>query len=117
MPSPIRREKLSMVFREELSKIVDREMDFPEGNLVTITKIIISDDGYYARALLSILGNNPAETLDILKKNIYHIQQALNRKVRVRPVPKITFVLDHEEFKREAVERALAKIKRGKELS
>lgn len=116
MPSPLRREKLSMLFREELSKIIDREIDFPEGNLVTITKIAISEDGYYATVFLSILGSSPEEALEILTKNIYHVQQMLNRRVRMRPVPRISFALDREEFNRETVEKRLAELKRKKEL-
>lgn len=116
MASPLRREKLSMLFREELSKIIDRELDFPEGNLVTITKITISEDNYYATIFVSILGKNPKETLELLSKNVYSIQQMLNKRVRMRPVPRISFALDREEFSRETVEKRLAELKRKKEL-
>ena len=54
--------------------------------------------------------------LEILKKNIYHIQQAVNRRMRTRPVPKITFHIDEEEERRERVEHSLAKLKHKGDL-
>lgn len=116
MTSPLRREKLSTLFREELSKIIDRELDFPGQNLVTVTKVVISEDNHYATVFVSILGREPEESLELIKKNVYAIQQILNRRVRMRPVPRISFAFDREEFKREIVEKALAKLKKQKEL-
>ena len=112
MASERRLEKLSSLLKEELSKIIDREADFPNGEIVTITRVDISPDVYYANIFLTILGQSPADALEILVKNIYDIQQELNKKMRVRPVPRIKFHLDKEEYNREHVEKALAKIKK-----
>ncbi len=116
MASPLRREKMGMLFREELSKIIDREIDFGDSAFVTVTKVMISDDSHYANVFVSLLGAAPADALALLKKNVYHIQQMLNRRVKMRPVPRIAFVLDHEEFKREVVEKKIAELKKNNEL-
>jgi ribosome-binding factor A len=51
-----------------------------------------------------------------LFKKIYIIQQSLNRRLRMRPVPRIRFTLDEEELRREKVERSLAALKRKGDL-
>ena len=117
MPSPRRVEKLSNLIREELARFLEREIEFPEGALVTVTRVAISPDAHYAAAMISVLPENKAHAaLEIVSKNIYHIQQAVNRRMRVRPVPKITFRIDEEEERRERVEQSLARLKQKGDL-
>jgi len=104
------------MLREELSKILDRDLEFPALTFVTVTHVKTSSDGHYGNAYVSILGNDPKMALAILKKNIYHIQKAVNRRLRIRPVPKLTFKIDKEEFNRERVEKRIAGLKRKGEL-
>ena len=112
MPSPRRVEKLSHLLQEELASILERDIEFPEGTLVTITRVMVSPDAHYAAALISITpGEVQKPALEILAKNIYHIQQVVNRRMRTRPVPKITFRVDEEEERRERVEQSLARLK------
>lgn len=116
MPTERRREKIEHLLREELSKILDRDFDFPEGTLVTVTHITTSSDGHYGTVYVSILGKDPKAALAILGKNIYHIQKTVNRRLQIRPVPKLSFKIDEEEFKRERVERSIAGLKKKGEL-
>lgn len=113
MASERRLEKLNNLIKEELGKILDREVDFPPKTIVTITRVHISPDVHYADIFISILGSEPQEALEFLIKKIYDMQQTLNRKLNMRPVPRIKFILDKEEFKREMVEKTLAKIKKA----
>ena len=116
MASIRRIEKLNMLLQEELARIIDREADLPVGTILTVTRVTISPDAHYATVFVSLLGKNPKEALEILKKNVYTIQQMLNRRVKMRPVPKIRFEIDKAELQREKVERALAKLKRKREM-
>lgn len=109
-------EQLNVLLCEELAKIVDRELEFPEGALVTLTRVEITDDKLYASVYFSVMGGDPKEVLEIFGKDIYNIQQILNKKLRMRPVPKIRFVPDQGEENREKVERAVAELKRKGEL-
>lgn len=109
MPVP-RGDKLNMLMRDELGKIIDREVEFPEGSLVTITHVITSSDLRYATVLISVFGVDPNRILEKLAKNVYPIQQKLNRQLRMRPVPKIRFDIDEEEVRRESVEKSLGKL-------
>lgn len=117
MPSPRRIEKLNNLLCEELADILERDIEFPDSTLVTVTRVVISPDGHYASAMISVIGQaEPFAALAILEKNIYHIQQAVNRRMRTRPVPKITFRIDEEEERRERVEESLAQLRKKEEL-
>ncbi len=116
MPAVPRGEKLNMLMRDELGKIIDRQIDFPEGSLVTITRVHTSSDLRYATVFLSVMNADEQNVLEMLAKNVYDIQQQLNRKLRMRPVPKIRFAIDEEEVRREQVEQSLAQLKRKGEI-
>lgn len=114
MASPRRIERLNVLLREELGRIIDREIEMPAGVMVTLTRVAISPDMFYATVSFSVFGSDASgteEILEILHKNIYHIQQALNRKMRIRPVPKIRFEIDKEELQREKIEHSLSRLK------
>ncbi len=113
MASERRLAKLNNLLREELSKILDREIEFPEGSLITVTRAQTSPDARYAGIFISILGKEEKKILEILSKNVYNIQQILNRRLKMRPVPKINFEIDEEELRREKVEKSLGELKRG----
>ncbi len=116
MASPRRIEKLNILFREQIASIVDREVEFSDGVFVTITRVALSSDARHANAYISILGGEEREALALLEKNVYHIQQQVNRAIRMRPVAKIRFVIDEEERRREEVERSLGAIKQKGEI-
>lgn len=116
MASPRRIEQLRVLLKEEVSKIVDRELEFPEGCMVTLTRMTISKDVRYATIFFSVLGASESEISALLEKNIYPIQQMLNRAVRIRPVPQIRFLPDRAEDRRERVEASLAELKRAGEI-
>ena len=117
MPSPRRVEKLSHLLQEELAAILERDIEFPEAAFVTVTRVAVSPDAHYAAAMVSVLPMQKQRViLEILAKNIYHIQQTINRRVRTRPVPKITFRIDEEEERRERVEHSIAHLKQKGDL-
>lgn len=112
MPSPRRVEKLNNLIREELAAFLEREIEFPDGALVTVTRIAVSPDAHYAAAMIAVLPEKAQKpALEILAKKIYDIQQEVNRRLRTRPVPKITFRIDEDEERRQRVEQSLAKLK------
>lgn len=109
-----RREKVKVLLCEVIAQILARDFQFPEGALITVTRVEISDDLFHASAFVSVLGRNDAEeknVLDILARSAGEVQQILNRKLRMRPVPRIVFAIDQNEKKRERVEKLLSKEK------
>jgi ribosome-binding factor A len=93
-----RLEKINSLLERELGAIILREIEFPANILVTILAVKITEDHKQARVIISVFPFDKSElALEILNKNIYHIQQILNKKLRMRPVPKIFFRADATE--------------------
>ena len=116
MATERRLEKLGVLLREELSKILEREIEFPDGTFVTVTRADITPNRKSATVFVSLLGSRPKEAMEILVKSRYNIQHLINRKVSMRPVPKIRFEIDQEEFRREQVEKSISDLKKKGEL-
>jgi ribosome-binding factor A len=109
-------QRVNSLIKNELSKIFLRELDFPNDILVTITRVETSVDLNQARVYISVM---PAGQIDrvfeVLSKGIYDIQQKLNKRLKMRPIPKIKF--EREEKTKEAgrVEELLEEIKENEE--
>jgi len=109
-----RLEKLNELLKEELSKIIAREVDVPSGALITVTKIETTNNKISSGIFFSVFESKTGDEETLLKELMRRtpfIQRLLNRRMRIRPVPKIRFVIDKEEKKRERVEQLLSELK------
>ena len=85
--------QINELIKRELSQILLREVDFPKGILVTIIKVETSSDISQVKVWASTIPEKQADmVLQILNKQIYFIQQYLNKQLKMRPVPKIKFM-------------------------
>jgi len=110
--STYRLQKLNSLIKEEVGKLIQEEFDFKEGVLVSVTKAETSPDITHVKISISVLPEN--EEVNILKeleKNIYHIQKLLNKRLVLRYVPKIRFVIDQSIKKAARIEELAKKIK------
>ena len=104
-------EKLNKLIRYELAKILLEEGDFEPGTLVTVLKVKTSPDFFNASAIISVLPSQKAEkVLESLNRRIYFLQEILNKRLQMRPVPKIRFEVDFTEAEGEKIERIIRKI-------
>lgn len=93
---------------EEIGAILLREIEFPSGVLVSITRAETTEDCKDAKIFASALPFDKAkQILEILIKNAYHIQKILNKKLRMKPVPRIFFKIDPSIEKADKVDRLL----------
>ncbi len=87
--------KINKLIKREIGKIILIEADFPKDIILTITKVKTSKDLRYADVFVSVLPpNKEAEIMELLKEEIYFIQQKLNKKLYMKPLPRIKFVID-----------------------
>ena len=103
-----RAEKLSAAVRRDVNEILLRELNFKPGVFITLTRVDTSIDLRYTHLFLSIFPEKETQyVLKSLKKEIYKIQGLLNRKLKMRPLPKIVFKLDTSEIEAEKIEKLL----------
>ncbi len=105
-------EKVNALIQKELSKILLREVDFPQGVLVTITRCDSSPNLSEAKIYVSVMPDEQIDKVfEILNRRIYDIQQVLNRRLRMRPIPRIEFKKEEKTKKAAQVEELLEELK------
>ena len=110
----IRIQRINELLKEEVSQVLLKEMNF-SNCLVTITEVDASSNLSNAKVKISVLPQSKTDViLKKLNKNIYQIQQKINRKLNMRPVPKLIFIVDKVSQQAQRVEDILHKIKQDK---
>jgi ribosome-binding factor A len=100
--------RLNELIKEELGEILLREMEFPEGCLVTITRVETAENLSVARVLVSVFPERFfPPVLKQLMSRVYFLQQKLNRRLLIRPVPRLLFVEEKEVVSASRVEKLI----------
>ncbi len=109
MPShPFRTEQVGELIKQELGSLLLREIDFPTGTLVTVTRVVVTKDMREAKAYISILPfARRFVVLEKLKKNMYDIQGELNNNLQMKFAPRLQFVIDATEEKAAIIDQLL----------
>ncbi len=103
--------KLNKLIKEHLGEIFQRELSLKPGLFLTIAKVDTSPDIRYTRVSISVYPYSDSDyAIKTLTKEIYSIQGALNKKLKMRPLPRIEFVLDSTEEEADKIEKILTEI-------
>jgi ribosome-binding factor A len=106
-------EKINELLKHEISQLLLKEVDF-SNILVTITNVDTSKDLRQAKIKLTVIPLEKGEdVLKIIKRNIFQLQQKLNKKLHMKPLPRIRFEIDQTEVKAQRIEEILHKMKKG----
>lgn len=105
-------ERLNEIIKVELGKIILKEIDFPVGILVTITRVDTSSELSNAKVYISIFPENQAsKIMNMLLSQIYYLQKEINYKLQMRPVPRLIFCQEKETISAGRVDELLEKVK------
>lgn len=86
-------EKLSEVVKEELAKIIAKEIDLPQGVLATIVGIKIDEKLIRAEIFVSVIPQKETEfVMHVLNCKSHFLHQALNEKIKIRRIPRLKFM-------------------------
>jgi len=108
--------QVNQLIKKELSQTIQREIEFPSNVLVTLTRTEATPDLEEIKIYISCLPDEKKKTvLQILNKNIYQLQQKLNKRLEMRPIPRICFVEEKETAEAGHIEEILEKLKKDKE--
>lgn len=112
MPRRFRDLKSSSLIREELGEIILRELEFG-GALITITEVEVSPDMKTAKINFSVLPAEKAErVLNVLNKFRRKLQYLLQRKIEMKPMPQISFVIDRGLAKAADLEKVFLEVEK-----
>ncbi len=101
-----RSERVGKLIREELSKMILREVELPA--LATITEVEVDKNLEGARVKVSVLpASGEKAVMAELAKNAGYLQHLLLKKINIKPMPRIVFVIDHGPENAALVEKLL----------
>lgn len=107
--------RVNRLIKEELGKIILREVDLPKDILATITRVESSPNLEEAKVFVSTFPETKSsKVLKILNAQIYQLQQKLNKKLKMYPVPKIRIVEEKKVAEAGRIEKILEELKKNK---
>lgn len=107
-----RLEKVNSLLEQEISKMLAKDFDF-SGGIITLTRVDVTANLIEAKAYISVLPEDKTDAaIKALNKNVYSIQQKLNKMLNMRPIPKIKFVKDEVIAKAAKIEALLETLKK-----
>jgi len=105
--------KVNQLIKRELGQILLREIDFPKNTLATVTRVETSVDLEEAKIYVSVIPESQvSRVLHILETKIYNLQQKLNKRLQMRPTPRIRFCQEKETGQAGRIEEILEKLKK-----
>ena len=105
--------QVNQVIQRELSQIILREVEFHSGTLVTVTRVETSPNLKEAKFYISSIPDDQTpKILEILNKLIYQLQQGLNKRLNMKPVPRIRFIKEAKTKEAARIEELLEQIKK-----
>lgn len=109
----VRTEKVNELIKNELGMIFVRELEFPKGCLVTVTRVTSDQDMKNARVFLSVFPpEKMKEILTMVKRRTPYIQSLLNHKLVMRFVPNLHYSPDTENEEVESMERLMDEVQK-----
>jgi len=110
------RERRSEALREEITSLVEGELEDPRIGLVTVNEVKLDPGGKVARVFVTIAGDDGevAESLDGLNASRGYIRHELTINLGLRHAPELVFVLDQSEERGGRVEELLKRIEKRK---
>ena len=107
-----RTNKVADLIRDEVSRLLLRDLRDPRIGFVTITGASVTPDLRSARIFVSVLGDDGAreDSLQALNHAAGFVRRELFRNLRLRHSPSVTFVLDESIDRGARIEEVLREI-------
>ena len=94
--SEFRAERLAVLIKEELGRILQRDLKDPRIGFASITNVRVSKDMSHAKIYVSVLGDKEQQqaTMKGLESAKGFIRSELGKRIRLRHTPEIHFTAD-----------------------
>lgn len=98
-------------FRDVLAEIFSRNVEFPPQVFVTVAQAKPTCDHKHVKVVLSVLPEQQEKAvLEIVKKSMHEIKDALAHRLRMRTIPHLHVVFDTTEAEAAKIEEAINKL-------
>ena len=117
MSSQLRIEKLQELIKQEMSKMLLREIKDPRIGFVTVTDVEMTGDLREAKIYVSVMGDEKKvkDSLKGLQSALGFIRREIGKRIRLRFTPEISFALDTSLDYSEHIQKILLDIEKDSE--
>jgi ribosome-binding factor A len=107
-----RTERLADLIRDEVARLLLREVKDPRIGFVTLTEVRVTPDLRQARLFVSVLGDEKARDAALagLRHSAPFIQRALFRNLRLRHSPTLLFEIDDSLDRGDRIEHIIQQL-------
>ena len=106
-------QRVNELLKQEVGQILLRDFECPKGILVTVTRAETSLDLGTSRIFISVIPEgNEDKVMRLLGKKIYVLQQKVNKKLKMKRIPKIEFIKEEKAKEAERIEEILERLKK-----
>lgn len=105
-------DKLDSILLRELSVIISQEINDPKLGFPTVTEVDVSPDLTSAKVYVSFLGKNykKRDGIDTLRRSKGYIKSLLSKRIKIRKIPDLNFIVDDSLDKAERIENLIKDI-------
>ena len=108
-----RKERMQDLIREEISDIIQKEIKDPGLGFITIIDVRMTEDLKYAKVYYSVYGSDEEveNTINALRRARGFIKHILGKRIKLRYMPEVSFILDTDEERARRVDEILERVK------
>jgi len=87
---------VAQAIKDEISIVIQREVEDPHLGFVTITRVEVSPDLHYAKIFFSAIGSEEVkkDSMVVLKRMSGFLRRELSHRLSMRYVPQLQFYFD-----------------------
>ncbi len=110
------RARRSEALREEITTLVEGELEDPRIGLVTVNEVVMAADSKVARVFIEVAGDDREveESIEGLNDARGFIRHALTANLGLRHAPELLFILDHRDEHGSRIQELLKRIDKRK---
>ena len=107
-----RTQRVGELMKQEIARLLERGLRDPRIGFVTVTEVRVSKDLRNAKVFVSVYGDESAKesTLEGLRSGKGFMRTELGRRIRLRVVPDLVFILDSSMERRAHIDRLLQEV-------
>lgn len=100
--------QVNSLLQQELSEYWEREVEVPQGTLLSVARIEVVSSFDTAFVYISVWPQErQEEVMESLQKDIYTTQKYIDKKLSMKKVPKLVLRFDEQTISRREVEDVL----------
>lgn len=105
-------QRVNQLIKKELSWLILKEVELPKDVLLTITRVETTSNLTESNVYISVFPEREAKIIELLRKRIYFLQGRLNTRLKMRPLPKLNFILEKKTVEAGKIEEILERLKK-----